>query len=251
MTSLLIGATGYVGSFLSSEIDFDVKVHRSDIHSISGQSFDSLICAGLPASKWLANSDPNKDFDNVKVLAKVLSTVSTKSATLISTIDVYQPPRSVCELDPANLKGAEAYGVNRAWFEAQFLENFPFGKIIRLPGLYSRTLRKNLVFDLLNKRVDQLRSYSAFSEFQFMDLGELPRILSITDEQNISLLNVTSEPVTAHQIAEVFGVLLEKTESFARYDVKTIHGSLFGTDSQYLFSNEEVIEGIRHLKEGY
>jgi hypothetical protein len=84
-----------------------------------------------------------------------------------------------------------------------------------------------------------------------MNLGELPRILKVISDQSISLLNVASEPVTAHHIAAVFGVSLENTESVARYDVKTIHGDLFGIESPYLFSKEQVIEGIRQLKEEY
>jgi len=49
-----------------------------------------VVCAALPAAKWLANKEPEKDKEEVEGLAAILCTLKTPRLVLISTIDVYK-----------------------------------------------------------------------------------------------------------------------------------------------------------------
>jgi hypothetical protein len=251
MTSLLIGSTGYVGSKISQTRKFDFKVHRSDLDTVSNSSHDFLICSGLPATKWLANANPESDWKNVKKLASTLRTISAENALLISTIDVYQPSVGVSERDGPNLDGPEAYGTNRAWFESFFLQNFPSGKVLRLPGLFSIELRKNFVFDLLNDREEHFRPVSPDSEFQFMNLEAINTVIDDFYNTDARVLNICSEPIKASDIAEVFGQQLYGTKPPIKYDVSTCYSIHSGANGKYTYSRNSIIDAISALKDAY
>ena len=53
MSSAIIGNTGFVGSNLIRQRHFDAFYNSKNIET---KSFDLVICAGVPAVKWLANS---------------------------------------------------------------------------------------------------------------------------------------------------------------------------------------------------
>lgn len=248
---MLIGSTGYVGSHISNYLEFDVKVHRSDIHTIKGVNTDFLLCAGLPAAKWSANRHPEEDRENIDYLALNLATVSAKRALLISTIDVYQPPIDVTEKAKPNRDGLEAYGANRAQFESFFLEKFPGGKIMRLPGLFSKSLRKNLIYDLLNNRAEQLGSYSSDSEFQYMNLDHLYTLIQRFLDSDVNCVNICSEPVKAGDIAALFNQTLNREKSPIFYNVKTEYAHLFGFPGNYLYNRKSILAEIDSLKECY
>lgn len=246
--SILIGSTGFVGGHLQDSLDFDQLVHRPNLAEIAGRDTDLLVCAGLPAEKWRANRNPEDDWVNMTSLAEVLAGVHARRAILISTIDVYQPPEGVSESDPPSLRGTEQYGVSRAWFEYFFGAHFRDSSIVRLPGLFASDLRKNLIYDLLNDRVDQLAKVHPQSTFQYFDLSLLTELLGVCEHHGLSLLNVVSEPIAAHQIAEVFGVTLDNLDAHeVHYNVTSRHSALFNGGDGYLFSREDVLAGIARL----
>ena len=207
-----------------------------------------MICAGLPAEKWKANSDPNSDWLNMATLSQFISTIETEKAILISTIDVYQPPIDVTETSQPNLIGTEAYGRNRAWFELFFRAKFPSSLIIRLPGLFAPNLKKNLVFDLINKREDQYSNVDAESQFQFFDITQISKVITIALENQLSMLNIATEPLLAQEIADIFKVQLSTGKKKLNYQMKSNHESLFRGENGYLFSKEETIQGISDLQ---
>lgn len=49
MKSALIGSTGFVGSTLLSQREFDFCYHSTDIADIDNKEFDLVICAAAPA----------------------------------------------------------------------------------------------------------------------------------------------------------------------------------------------------------
>lgn len=250
MVDALIGSTGFVGSQLLGMHGFDLAVHRPDVARLRGRDLDLLVCAGLPAAKWQANADPAADWDNMTGLAATLATVSAQRAVLISTIDVYQPAVGVDESTPATFDGQGAYGTHRAWFESFFQATFPGALVLRLPGLYGPGLRKNLVFDLLHGRTDQYAGMNPASRFQFFDTTGLWQVIETAWEHKIGLLNVSSEPVTASAIAEVFGVALHGDGPQAAYDMRSRHAAQFGGRDGYLYSRESVLAGIDALRGG-
>jgi len=211
-------------------------------------STDLLVCAGLPAEKWRANQEPQEDWANTSRLAQVLASVQADRAVLVSTIDVYQPAVDVDETDPAQFDGLGAYGAHRAWFEAFFRSRFPDSLVLRLPALYAPNVRKNLVHDLLRGKADQWARVNPASTFQFFDTTQTWTLIQRAWEERIRLLNVTSQPVTAQAVAELFDVQLTAQTPPVHYDMKSIHADTLGGRDGYLFTAESVLEGIGILR---
>ncbi len=244
----LIGSTGFVGSHLAREREFTVKVHRSDVGSIAGSSTNLLVCAGLPAQKWQANRSPSADWANMAGLAQILASVRADRAVLISTIDVYQPAVDVDEDDAPRLEGPGAYGAHRAWFEAFFRSQFPHSLVVRLPGLFASDVRKNLVHDLIHGREDQWGQINPNSTFQFFDATRTWSVIERAWSRGIELLNVTSEPVSAQSVADLFDVRLQAQTDAIAYDVRSIHAESLDGRNGYLYSAEATLEGIAALR---
>ncbi len=245
---VLVGSTGFVGGHLKRVHPFELEVHRPNVGDLAGRSADLLVCAGLPAEKWRANQDPQADWENMAALAQVLATVTARRSVLISTIDVYQPAIGVDENDPATFAGAAAYGTHRAWFEAFFTARFPDCTIIRLPGLFAPDLRKNLIHDLLHGRDDQYRAMNPASHFQFFDTRRTWEMIQWAWSHDVRLLNVSSEPVTAQEVAELFEVTLAGDSPLAEYDMRSVHAETFGGAGGYLFDKREILAAIDGLR---
>jgi nucleoside-diphosphate-sugar epimerase len=247
--SILVGGTGFVGGHLAQKIDFAYQVGRKTINSIIGLETDLLICAALPAEKWRANQDPSTDWINMCNLAQILTSVRAKRAVLISTIDVYQPANKVNENIAADFDGKEAYGVHRAWFEAFFQVHFSNTLVLRLPALFGPNLRKNFLYDLLHGRVEQWSKVNPSSTFQWFDVTHTWSLIQRAWNNEISVLNVSSEPVTAQEVANLFRVNLTACTSPFSYDMRSIHTDKLGGQNGYLYTAKAVLSGIASLCE--
>ena len=245
---VLIGSTGFIGGHLTRAHHFDQRVHRSDLTSITGLSTDLLVCAGLPAEKWKANRDPAADWANMAELAQVLATVRAERAVLISTVDVYQPAMDVDEATVPQFNGPSPYGAHRAWFEAFFRVQFPETLVLRLPALFASDVRKNLVHDLLHGKADQLAGVNPTSTFQWFDATQTWGAIERAWAEGISLLNITSEPVTAQAVADLFGVRHTAQTLPATDDMRSIHAQALGGRDGYLFTATSVLGGISSLR---
>lgn len=246
--SVLIGSTGFVGGHLQRDFDFTHMYNRSNISDIQGLETDLLICAGLPAEKWKANSDPQSDWLNMANLAQKISSVKANKAILISTIDVYQPALEVTEEDRPNYDGEGAYGRNRAWFESFFVSQFSNALILRLPGLFGSNLKKNFIFDLVNERTDQVLNVHSESKFQFYDIQGIWHLIEKCNEEEISLLNVATEPITAQEIASIFDVSLSCSGKKVEYLMKSKYFDIFRGKDGFLQDKAEVLKGISNLR---
>ena len=246
--SALIGSTGFVGGHLQRGFDFTHMYNRSNISEIQGLETDLLICAGLPAEKWKANSDPQSDWLNMANLAQKISSVKANKAILISTIDVYQPAMEVTEEDRPNYDGEGAYGRNRAWFESFFVSQFSNSLILRLPGLFGSNLKKNFIFDLVNERTDQFLSVHSESKFQFYNIHGIWHLIEKCNDEEIPLLNVATEPITAQEIANIFDVSLSCSGKKVEYLMKSKYFKVFNGKDGFLQDKAEVIKGISNLR---
>ena len=160
-TAAIIGFTGLIGSNLVDQISktkFNIDYFNSkNIHRINRKiKYDYIFCAALPAEKWLANKYPKKDITNTKKLIKNLNKINTKIFILISTIDV-------------NFE--HTYGKNRLKLEKFISKKFKNKIIIRLPGVFGKGLKKNVIYDLLKK--NNLEKIYLNDEFQWYDLSLL------------------------------------------------------------------------------
>ena len=154
--SALIGYTGFIGGNILNQERFDRLYNSKNIEDIRGQEFDLIVCAGAPGVQWLANKEPDKDYESIKRLMNNLEKVKTKEFVLISTILVYSNPSVVDEDTPIDIGDLLPYGRHRRILE-EFAESRFGATIMRLPGLFGKGLGKNIIYDLLhNNRIDDI-----------------------------------------------------------------------------------------------
>lgn len=204
----------------------------------------------MPGEKWRANQHPHDDWRNTCELAQTLATTTADHAILISTVDVYETPNKVDETSPVGWNQPQAYGAHRAWFEAFFRSHYPSVTILRLPGLFAPDVRKNLIHDLLHNRRDYWVQVNPESRFQFFDTTQTWRITHQAMDAGIPTLNVAVEPVTAQQVADIFGATLHGTNPPVQYDMRTQHDNALGGANGYLFNADTVLQQIAALREG-
>lgn len=247
MAKALIGYTGFVGSTLMKQTQFDELYRSTNINDIKGKKFDLVVCAGAPAQKWIANADPQGDREKIDSLIACLDSIECDNFILISTVDVFKTPDNVDENTPIDVQDLHAYGLNRYRLE-QFVEKrFSRHVIVRLPGLVGPGLRKNIIFDFLNDNsVEKIESRNVF---QFYPMVNLWFDINTALENNIRLIHLTSEPVSVAQIArEGFGFdfSIQQAASPVSYDMRSLYGSLFGGGTHYQYSVKETLQAVRH-----
>ena len=113
----LIGFSGFVGSTLLKQSKFSSKYRSTNIQEIEGKSFDTVVCAGAPAKKWLANKEPTEDLKIINKLIDHLKTITCKKFILISTVDVFKFPQGVNEKTLVDELDLHAYGLHRRLLE--------------------------------------------------------------------------------------------------------------------------------------
>ena len=247
MNNALIGFSGFVGSTILSQASFNVLYRSSNIADIVNKSFDSVVCAGAPAQKWVANSNPNDDKENIEKLICCLKSITCQSFILISTVDVFKDPYSVDENTDIDQSGLQAYGLHRRLLE-KFVENhFPNYLIVRLPGLVGPGLKKNVIFDFLNN--NNLEAIESRGIFQFYPMANLWNDIQIALNAGLKLIHLTAEPISVADISRNgFGKAFDNIlpNSPVRYDMRTIHAQIYGVTGNYQYSTSETISAIRN-----
>ena len=248
----LIGYTGFVGGNLDRQLEISHRYNSKNIAAIRGKEFDLVICAGVSATKWLANRDPVNDKKHIKNLLQALDTISCKKLILISTIDVYPEPYLVDEDTPIDLNSCHPYGKHRLQLERSISRKFDT-HIIRLPALFGEGLKKNVVYDFLNdNNIDRIDPDGLF---QFYCLDHLGNDISVVLEHNIRTLNICSEPLSADEVSIVCrGRACKKLKSAtapASYDVRSLYAGKFGGVNGYMHSKQEVLGELCQFVENY
>lgn len=190
---VLIGSTGLIGGILQEHQQFNHLYNSSNLYraSLLNGTIDKLYLACLPAEKWKANQNPARDFFNMQEIAATIRPWEVKEIILYSTIDIYK--HSFGNLD---------YGRVRRIFELLVKAMFPNSavKIIRLPALFHKRIKKNVLFDLLNdNNVDQINGNSAY---QWYDLNDLWQDTLAIEEAGI--YDLFSEPIETQEILDRF-----------------------------------------------
>ena len=252
MNEALIGHTGFVGSNLARQHDFDMFFNSKNYLDMRGQSFDTIVCAGVSAVKWKANKEPEKDRAGIQALQEVLDTVSANRFVLISTIDVYPVMAGADEsFDVLSLPN-HAYGTNRFAFERFCQEKFPGCEIIRLPGLFGEGLKKNVIFDLLNDNC--LEMINPACSFQYYDLSRLWTDIEIASRAGVKLVNLFTEPIRTVDIIDRFfpgKPVGQSAGAEMHYDLKTRHANLWNRNDGYIDDRDGVLEAMGKMIESY
>jgi hypothetical protein len=145
----LIGDTGFVGGALARQVSFARAFNSRSIRDIAGEHFDTLVCAGAPATMWAANANPKADSDNLLRLQSALSEAKIERLILISTIAVFDDSSAGYTESNARYETTKAYGRHRRELELHVFKYYD-AVVLRLPALFGSGLKKNFIFDILN-----------------------------------------------------------------------------------------------------
>lgn len=246
MANALIGFSGFVGSTLLKQTHFESLYRSTNICDIEGQSFDTVVCAGAPAQKWIANREPEADRQKIDGLIAHLKTIQCKTFILISTVDVFKDSMGVDEETLVDESGLHAYGLHRRLLEKFVESRFPNHLIVRLPGLVGPGLRKNVIFDFLND--NNLHAIESRGIFQFYPMVSLWFDIQTALNAGLKLVHLTAEPISVADVSKkgfgkVFEQVLPNTPS--TYDMRSCHAQVFGTSGHYQYRARETIQAIR------
>lgn len=247
---ILIGNTGLVGQTLKEKINFDFEYNSKSISNYSPPNGCDLYLSCLPSTKWLVNKDTKTDIETVVNIIKIISEFKYNKIFLISTIDVYgDSPLGVDEDFEPVFKNF-SYGSNRYLFEKMVLKhlNYDNVKIFRLPALFSKNIKKNILFDLINNNNVNLINMN--SSFQWYNLNNLSSDIEFFNKHypNEKIINLFTEPLDSEEIINLFPqhkndvVFLEHK---ILYDYKT---KLSKTG--YIQSKETILNEIKELING-
>lgn len=245
MAISLIGDTGFVGGNLLRQVPVDAAYNSGTIDAIVGRCFDLLIIAGAPGAKWRANQDPDADDAAIARLTAALMQVTARRAVLISTVDVYPNAVGVSEATAVVPTDASPYGRHRRQLEDVVTTRFD-AVVIRLPGLFGPGLRKNVIFDLLNRRgIEQINPDSTY---QWYPIDRLWIDIRLALAKRLQLVNLVTEPLRVDELArDAFGLELAAAGASAPatyYDVRTEYDRLFGGRGGYLAAKTESVRRI-------
>jgi len=247
----LIGYSGFVGNNILSQHRFENLYDIKNIEDIKGKEFDLVVCAAAPGIKWLANKEPDNDYNAIKSLINNLKEVKSKNFVLISTIDVYPVVDKVNEDTQINKEKLLPYGKHRRILE-EFIQSHFESTIIRLPGLFGKGLKGNIIYDFLNKKYRYIPKEGIL---QFYYLNNIWQDISIALKNNLNLLNISTEPIKISELSKIIFNVQTSKKWFVKkkpyYDMHSKYGHLWGKEGPYLYSKNEILSEIKDFVKNY
>ncbi len=222
----IIGHTGFVGEYIHRIYPNAHCFNSKNIQDIDNKQFDMVICCGVSATKWLANKNPEEDLQKINELTNHIQSIkSVNKFILISTIDVYSLNSDLIQNETSvqpQLK--EPYGKHRYELELN-LKQFFSNKltIIRLGALFGFGLKKNLLFDIIQK---SKIIYNPKSRFQWYSMQWFEQDLKYILDKDLSVVNLFVEPLSNYELFESLKhIAIDKFETnsnlLLHYDIKT------------------------------
>jgi sugar phosphate isomerase/epimerase len=258
MNRAIVGYSGFVGSNLLQFYKFDHFYNSTNFNEASNMTFNEIYFCGIPAVKWYANKNPEEDRQIITNIQNILKTIKANKIILISTIDVYEDSSSEQDEDyECDWVLNHHYGRNRYIFEYFVKTTFKNYHIVRLPALFGKGLKKNIIYDLINHH--EIHNISALTSFQWYDLNWLKKDIDIIVKNDIKICNLFTEPVNTIDILNLFQYPVElfKNDSTVKYNLKTKHSTLFQPETYatvpstkvsrdgYICSREYVLNHLR------
>ena len=115
-----------------------------------------------------------------------------------------------------------------------------------MPALFGKSLKKNMIYDLLNN--NQIENISLYSTFQWYDLNWLKNDIDLIIKHNIKICNLFPEPLSSLEIIHLFNYPIEtfKNKTIVNYNIKTKYSTLFDslTDG-YIRDKTTVLHNLR------
>lgn len=188
---ILVGHTGFVGSNLNLQTDFDGVFNSKNVTEAFGLAPDVLVYSGVRAEKFLANKEPELDFSIIESAMENIKKINPKKVILISTVDVYPSAVHVDENTIIDESLLQPYGKNRLHLERWVEEQYTDYLILRLPALFGENIKKNFIYDtihiipaMLNETLYQKYSAHNFITFNYTKQENgFYKLNSISDEE--------------------------------------------------------------------
>ena len=238
----IFGFSGFVGSHLTTKFQYTHLYNTTNIEKSKNSTFDIIHICCIPSVKWKANKFPEKDFETIESIKDIFNTIKANKVILISTIDVYDKINNEDNEDSKiNYSNNHTYGKNRFLFEKFILETFNNVNIIRLPALFGRGLKKNIIYDLLNN--NNVHKIDKTSKFQWYNLEWLKEDIDYVIRNNIKICNFFTEPLETFEILKLFKYDYNNNPSFHMiYNTKSKY-----FDNGYIRSKYEVLKSIKEF----
>ena len=244
----IFGYTGFVGSYLTKFYRFQYLYNSSNIKESVNKEFNIIYISCIPAVKWYANKNPEEDQQVIQNLIKIFKTIEAEKVILISTIDVYDNiNNSSNEKTKINHELNHTYGKNRYLFEREIQNIFDDVYIIRLPALFGKDLKKNIIYDLLNN--NNTERIPVNSSFQWYNLEWLKDHIEVCLSNKLKVCNLFTEPL---ETKEILSLKYFKDFNFnnnpakrLEYNCKTVNNKYFQSGKNgYIMSKEEVLSSL-------
>lgn len=246
---ILVGSTGLIGTTLKEKIKFDYEFNSKNINEFSNHNYNNvdIYLSCLPATKWIINKNIEADLENIHNIIKVLSNKKYKNIYLFSTIDVYLGnSKDLANEDEYISFNTLNYGNNRLLFELLIKNylNYKNLKIIRLPALYSKNIKKNIIFDLLNN--NNIHNINKNSYYQWYNLENLVDDINKYDG---NIINLFTEPVNTIDIIRLFDQYNENL--FQNGEITGYNYTTKYSESGYIQDKISVLEDIKNFINEY
>jgi hypothetical protein len=244
---VIIGNTGLVGKTLKETINFDLEFNSRNIQDYGTHDLNNseLWLSCLPATKWMVNKNIKSDIENINSILSHISKFKYSKIILISTIDVYCDSLTKSnELYPINFKSL-SYGTNRYLFEKLVSQTIEFDNlyVFRLPALFNKNIKKNILFDLIND--NNVSEINVNSSYQWYNLDDLSKDIDtfISQYPNEQVFNLFPEPIETSEIIKLFpkaNDLINPNKERMEYNFTTKFNK-----SGYIKSKEIILNEIR------
>ncbi|QQG50904.1 MAG: pyridine nucleotide transhydrogenase [Candidatus Saccharibacteria bacterium] len=250
MKTALIGFTGFVGGNIANQASFDDMYNSQNIADIEGKEYDLVVSAANRAEMWRINQEGEKDLAEIDEYIGHISKTKIKKLVLISTVGVYKNPNGANEDTVIETDGLLPYGANRYHLEQFCLENFNT-TIVRLPGLFGKGLKKNVIFDLLHdNNVDRIHKDGVY---QYYNLDNIWKDIQVALDNNLQIVNLATPPVSTEEVAKyAFGIEFTNEPADVKpayWDMHSKHAGVYKGEGDYLYSKDQVLEDIRKFVE--
>jgi nucleoside-diphosphate-sugar epimerase len=185
----LIGSHGTVGRSLLDQTNIDLTFNSDNIDNLINQHIDTIYMAAPSGNRLSINQNQGQDENDFRQIQNVLSQCSVDRIVFISSVDAVTAPTS-------------RYGKNRADMESWIQNNFHNYHIVRLSTLIGKYIKKNILFDLANKRyIDQINHGA---KIQWCMLDTLMDQIDLAVLNNQREINLVSQPIANWEIIQEF-----------------------------------------------
>ncbi len=186
----LLGAKGFLGKAISLKLNkMSIKhvcITRKNYKKFVGKKCDILINSSTNSKKFLAEKNFDYDFkETVQNVYKSIKDFKFKKYILISSSDVYNQTNKLSytkETSRIDVSSLSNYAFNKYLAECLVKKKSNSWIIFRCGGLIGDGLKKNPIFDLINKKKLYINPES---QFQFISTITVAKIILIILKKNI------------------------------------------------------------------